>query len=68
MEDNTMKKMNKDDLRTALIEKKLIDETGTVNAITVNYLSGLYTLPLLNEVLDLYLHDAEAIAELQVFK
>ena len=31
-----MEKMNKDALRIALIEKKLIDETGTVNAIIVN--------------------------------
>ena len=62
-----MKKMNKDDLCTALIEEKLIDETGTVNAITVNYLSGLYALPLLSKVWDLYLHDAEAMAELQAF-
>ena len=59
--------MNKDELRTALIEEKLIDETGTVNAIVVNYLSGLYALPLLSEVWDLYLHDAEAMVELQAF-
>lgn len=65
MEDNAMEKMNKDELRTALIEGKLIDETGTVNAITVNCISGLYTWPLLSEVWDLYLHDAEAMAELQ---
>ena len=32
-----MEKMNKDDLCTVLFEDKLIDETGTVNAITVNY-------------------------------
>ena len=32
MEDNAMKKMNKDDLCTALIDEKLIDEAGTVNA------------------------------------
>ncbi len=50
-----MEKMNKDELCTALIEEKLIDETGTVNTTTVNYISGLYTLPLLNEVWDLYL-------------
>ena len=62
-----MEKMKKDELRTALIEEKLIDETGTVNAITVNCISGLYTLPLLSEVWDLYLHDAEAMAELQAF-
>ena len=62
-----MEKMNKDELRTPLIEEKLIDETGTVNATTVNYISGLYTLPFLSEVWDLYLHDADAMAELQVF-
>ena len=62
-----MGKMTKDDLCTALIEEKLIDEIGTVNAITVNCISGLYTWPLLNEVWDLYLHDAEAMEELQAF-
>lgn len=67
MEENTIEKMNKDELRTALIEEKLIDETGRVNATTVNYISGLYTLPLLSEVWDLYLHDTKAMAELQAF-
>ena len=62
-----MEKMNKGELRTALIEEKLIDETGAVNAITVNCISGLYTWPLLSEVWDLYLHDAEAMVELQAF-
>ena len=62
-----MEKMNKDDLCTVLFEDKLIDETGTVNAITVNGISGLYTWPLLSEVWDLYLHDSEAMAELQAF-
>ena len=62
-----MEKMNKDELCTTLIEEKLIDEPGTVNAITINYISGLYTSPLLSEVWDLYLHDAEAMAELQAF-
>lgn len=62
-----MEKVNKDELHTALVEGKLIDETGTVNTTTVNYISGLYTLPLLNEVWDLYLNDVDAIKELQTF-
>lgn len=62
-----MEKMNKDELYTVLIEEKLIDETGAVNAITVNCISGLYTWPLLSGVWDLYLHDAELMAELQAF-
>lgn len=62
-----MEKMNKDALQIALIKKKLIDETGTVNAITVNYISGLYTSPLLNEVWDLYLNDVGSMEELQAF-
>ncbi len=52
-----MKKMNKEELRAALIKGKLIDENGAVNTTTVNYISGLYTLPLLSEVWDLYLND-----------
>lgn len=59
-----MEQVNK---RTALIEEKLIDETGTVNATTVNYISGLYTLPLLSEVWDLYLNDVAEMEELQTF-
>jgi len=62
-----MEKLNKDGLLTALIDEKLIDETGTVNTTTVNYISGLYTSQLLNEVWDLYLHDVDAMEELQAF-
>lgn len=62
-----MEKVNKDEVRMALIEGRLIEENGTVNTTTVNYISGLYTLPLINEVWDLYLKDVDAMAELQAF-
>jgi hypothetical protein len=62
-----MERLNGDELRTALITKNLIDNAGTVNAMTVNCISGMHTWPLLSEVWDLYLHDADAMAELQAF-
>ena len=62
-----MKKLNKDELRNALIAGRLIDETGAVNATAVNYVSGLYTLPLLNEVCDSYQNDVDSMGELKTF-
>ena len=62
-----MEKMNKDELRSALVDEKMIDQTGTVNSTTVNYISGLYTLPLINEVWDLFQNDADSMEELQAF-
>ena len=62
-----MEKMSKDELRTALIARKLIDDAGTVNAITVNCISGKYTWPLLSEVWGFYVNDVEAMEELQTF-
>ncbi len=62
-----MERMNEDELRCALVAKNLIDDAGTVNAITLNCISGVHTWPLLSEVWDLYLHDAEAMANLQTF-
>jgi hypothetical protein len=62
-----MERMSGDELRNGLIAKNLIDDAGTVNAITVNCISGVHTWPLLSEVWDLYLHDIDAMANLQTF-
>ncbi len=62
-----MERMNGDELRNALIAKNLIDDAGTVNAMTVNCISGVYTWPLLSEIWDLYLHDIDVMVELQAF-
>ena len=62
-----MERINRDELRNALIAGKMIDATGAVNTLTANYISGLYTLPLLNEVWALYLNDVDAMEELQTF-
>jgi hypothetical protein len=62
-----MERLNGDELRTALITKNLIDDDGTVNTMTVNCIAGMQTWPLLSEVWDLYLHDIDAMTELQGF-
>ncbi len=62
-----MEQMNGNELRSALIEKNLIDEAGTVNAFKVNLISGAHTWPLLNEVWDLYQNDVTSMEELQAF-
>jgi hypothetical protein len=62
-----MERMNRDELRNALIAKNLINDAGTVNAMAVNCISGVHTWSLLSEVWDLYLHDAEAMVNLQTF-
>jgi len=62
-----MERMNGDELRNALIAKNLIGDDGTVNTMIVNCISGVHTWPLLSEVWDLYLHDIEAMVELQAF-
>lgn len=62
-----MERTSGGELRTALIEKQLIDKVGAVNAFTVNCISGVHTWPLLSEVWDLYLNDIEALEELQTF-
>jgi len=62
-----MEKMSNDELRNALIAKKMIDNAGAVNPITVNCISGVHTWPLLNEVRDLLLNDVDAMEELRTF-
>ena len=62
-----MEKINGSELRSALIEKNLIDEAGTVNAFTVNCISGAHTLPLLSEVWGLYQNDLGLMRDLQAF-
>lgn len=62
-----MKQMNGNELRSVLIEKKLIDEAGVVNAFNVNLTSGAHTWPLLSEVWNLYQNDVPLMEELQAF-
>ena len=62
-----MEQMNGNELRSALIEKNLIDDAGTVNAFKVNIISGAHTWPLLSEVWDLYQNDVTLMEELQTF-
>ena len=62
-----MERMNGDELRSALAAKNLVDDVGTVNAMTANCISGVHTWPLLSEVWDLYLHDADEMVKLQTF-
>ena len=62
-----MEEMNGNELRSVLIEKNLIDEAGTVNALKVNLISGAHTWPLLSEVWNLYQNDVTSMEELQVF-
>lgn len=62
-----MEQMNGNELRSALIEKNLIDEAGTVNAFKVNIISGTHAWPLLSEVWDLYQNEVTSMEELQVF-
>ncbi len=45
-----MEQINGNELRSALIEKNLIDEAETVNTFKVNIISGAHTWPLLSEV------------------
>ncbi len=62
-----MEQMNGNELRSALIEKNLIDDAGTVNAFKVNIISGANTWPLLSEVWDLYQNEITSMEELQAF-
>ena len=62
-----MEQMNGNELRSALIEKNLIDDAGTVNAFKVNIISGAHTWPLLSEVWDLYQNEVTSMEELQAF-
>ena len=52
-----MEQVNRNERRTVLIEKNVIDETGTINAFRVNCISGAHTWPLLSEVWDLFQND-----------
>ena len=62
-----MEQMNRNELRSVLIEKNLIDEAGTVNAFKVNLISGAHTWPLLSEVWNLYQNEVTSMEELQAF-
>ena len=62
-----MEQKNWNELLSALIEKNLIDEAGTVNAFRVNIISGAHTWPLLSEVWNLYQNDVTSMEELQFF-
>ena len=62
-----MEQMNGNELRSALIEKNLIDEAGTVSAFKVNCISGAHTWPFLSEVWNLYQNDVTLMEELQAF-
>ena len=62
-----MEQMKGNELRSALIEKNLIDDAGTVNAFKVNLISGAHTWPLLSEVWNLYQNDVTPMEELQTF-
>ena len=62
-----MEQMNRNELRSVLIEKNLIDEAGTINAFKVNLISGAHTWPLLSEVWNLYQNDVTLMEELQAF-
>jgi hypothetical protein len=61
-----MEQINGNKLRSALIEKNIIDEAGAVNAFKVNIISGAHTWPLLSEAWDLYQNDVTLMEELQV--
>jgi hypothetical protein len=62
-----MEQVNRNESRSALIEKNLVDEAGTVNAFTVNCISGAHTWPLLSEIWSLYQNDVSLMEELQAF-
>ncbi|MEN6471062.1 MAG: hypothetical protein ABFC62_06330, partial [Clostridiaceae bacterium] len=55
---------NLEELRAMVIEKGIINQEGVVSAKAMNYFSGMYTSPLLDEVWGLAFHNTEMMDKL----